>query len=211
MPIALNSDTSHPAGRSCRRETRSAIGRTALQSLLAGPKRSMNSRDARCTLVTSSTPMIPTRANTSWWNSALAGRMAPTAFRWAPLASMAPERNGSRARVTSVTIDAPSVAASTLGASTTSKANRRPRSAAKARRFSAVGLHTRTRRNGRTAFTAATCVTDCMPVPISAMSSASLRASQRVPTPVIAAVRSWPSAAASITAATLPSPALNNT
>jgi hypothetical protein len=56
---------------------------------------------------------------------------------------------------------------------------------------------------------AATCVIACVPVPINAMSSADGSASQRVPTPVIADVRSWPSAAASITAATLPSAALN--
>jgi len=115
------------------------------------------------------------------------------------------------ARVTSVTIDAPCVAASSVGDSTTSNANCRASSAVNARRFSGVGLHTRTRRSGRTAFTAATCVIACMPVPISAMSSASGRASQRVPTPVIADVRSCPSAAASMIAATLPSAALNIT
>ena len=74
----------------------------------------------------------------------------------------------------------------------------------KALRFSAVGLKTRSRLSGRTALITAIWVIDCAPVPISAISEASFGASHLVPTPVMAEVRSWPSAAASITATSAP-------
>ena len=112
--------------------------------------------------------------------------------------------------VTSVTIDAPSVAASSDGDSTTSNANWRASSAVNARRFSAVGLprapgaaahrvdggHLRDRLHAGADQRHVVGVGTREP---------------RVPTPVIAEVRSCPSAAASMIAATLPSAALNIT
>src|SRR5919202_4780590 len=62
----------------------------------------------------------------------------------------------------------------------------------------------RTRRRGRTASTAATCATACLPVPRTAKSSASGAASQRVATPEAPPVRICPRAKASMTALSEP-------
>lgn len=79
----------------------------------------------------------------------------------------------------------------------------------KARRFAGVGLWIRTRCSGRTAASAASCVTACGPVPISAARVAPSGARARVATPLMAAVRSMPSARASITARSRPVSASN--
>ncbi len=70
-----------------------------------------------------------------------------------------------------------------------------------------MGLKTARSRIGRTAATAATWASACFPVPMTAIVVASGRADQRVATPDIDAVRSWPRAKASITARSRPSPA----
>ncbi|MNL24317.1 hypothetical protein D3C87_1457450 [compost metagenome] len=61
----------------------------------------------------------------------------------------------------------------------------------------------------RTASTAATCDSDCLPVPAIAMTRASGRASQSVATPDVPPVRRLPNAKASITAASCPSAAFH--
>ena len=107
----------------------------------------------------------------------------------------------SRARVIRVMIEAPCVARAGSSATPTSSAGKVLRSlSAKASRFARVGLNTRTRRSRRTATMAATCVRACLPLPMTARSSAPASLIQRVAIPDMAAVRICPSARASMIA-----------
>ena len=140
-------------------------------------------------------------------NSALAGRMAPTALRCAPCARCSSRRKGSTARVTVVTIGASFVASATDEHATASRESSERICSASCSPFAAVRFQSRTRRNGRTAATASTWRSAWRPAPIRASSSAPGRASQRVATPETAAVRSAPAAAASATPSDDPSEA----
>ena len=83
-------------------------------------------------------------------------------------------------------------AAAMLAAGSISSFNSALARFAKAAAFSGLRLATRTRRSLRTAATAATWASACLPAPTSAISAASGAASHRVASPLIAAVRNCP-------------------
>ena len=199
MPIALKRVTSASGGRLRRAATIRDSGVISVASPISAASR----RAAEGLSATTSEQ----RRTRSLESSRRSGVIAPIAFTWAPAATIAASSSGSRARVAVVMIGHPSTASKTERASVTRKAKpEAARRATNAARRSAVGLNTRTRERGRTAATAATCGRACFPVPMSASSAASLRASQRVATPETAPVRSCPRTNASITALRRPEP-----
>ena len=102
------------------------------------------------------------------------------------------------------TRSAPRTASRAEGAASTFRPSDRSARCAKARTCSGRRLHARTRRSGRACDIASRWVSACTPVPSSARSPASARASNRVATPETAAVRTAVIELASITASRLP-------
>ena len=164
----------------------------------------MNSLERFCTCGTLSATTAAQRDSSAGSNSVRSGEIAPTAFTCVPAASISEARIGLVARVTSVTIAALSTACATEDASSTFSPSAFLARATKSDLPPPSRLKARTRRSGRTAATAASCVIACLPVPISAMSEAPSAARYFVARPLIAPVRSCPSAKASMIALSEP-------
>ena len=160
----------------------------------------MNSLERFFTCGTLSATTAAQRESSAGSNSVRSGEIAPTAFTCAPAATMPEARMGAVARVTKVTMPAPSTACATEDASSTFNPSALPARPTNAARAAPSRLNARTRRSGRTAATAASWVMACLPVPISAISEAPSAARYFVASPLIPPVRSCPSANASMIA-----------